>query len=189
MQAALRTGRAPHTVKVGADIHALPGCRIRHVATAKPGWKSPRSLGQTLTGNRGYSLDVNPKVKKGSTRASGDGGIPMDDIAEASGRALRQSVRDQLQDVLSGLLIDYCDQVAPGSVVRCVARCTYIVTHTQVDLTDVPVAVETLARARLDARVGQGPGFPAELSRDSGTFRIPEPKPSGATLVRNGSAL
>ena len=68
----------------------------------------------------------------------------------------RTAVRDQLQTVVSELIDDYSEDLAAGSVIRCVARCTDAVTRSQVPRAEMAGAVDRLARTLLDARVCTG---------------------------------
>jgi hypothetical protein len=68
----------------------------------------------------------------------------------------RIEVRDQLQTVVTRLIDDYSQDLAAGSVIRCVARCTDAVARAQVPRVEMSDAVERLARTLLDARVCTG---------------------------------
>ena len=64
------------------------------------------------------------------------------------------AVRDGLQDVVDRLCAEYATSVAAGSVIRCVARCTEVASRSGVPRAHLPEAVEQMARATLDDRLG-----------------------------------
>lgn len=77
-----------------------------------------------------------------------------------------------LQDLMDVLLAEYSDRLAPGSIVRCVARCTRTASGIRIeDPGDFAWVVDNLARARLNTRlcldqVERAPLAPSTVDRD-----------------------
>jgi hypothetical protein len=59
------------------------------------------------------------------------------------------------------LLREFSDQLAPGHVVGCVARCTRLASRSETSFARLPSVVEQLARARLEESVVRADAPPA----------------------------